>query len=302
MANPTEGGGAEVLCVGEVLWDAMPAGLFLGGAPHNVAHHLAMLGVDTGLASRVGDDVLGREALARLHRSGVDSAHVQIDPSLPTGFVHVAVDGEGKPGYDIVRPAAWDRIEVTDDLLRAAATVRALVFGSLAQRDPVSRNTVREAAAAAPFAVLDVNLRPPFVDREVVNASMRLASVVKMNEDELREIAGWHGWPPGLRGSVEALVDTFGCEMVCITRGDRGAVLRHGGSWTEHPGFPVEVRDTVGSGDAFLAALLAARLAGLPDDRCLARACRLGAFVATRQGATPEYDVAGVEAFRGLAP
>jgi len=289
-----------VLCVGEVLWDSMPSGLFLGGAPYNVAYHLAMLGVKAGLVSRVGDDLLGREALRRLDAGGVDSRNVQIDRSLPTGFVRVTVDASGVPEFEIVHPAAWDRIEMTDDLRSAAAGARAVVFGSLAQRDEVSRRTIRELVSEASLAVLDVNLRPPWVDREVITDSMRLAGIVKMNEDELRKIGDWFGWSREPREAVPALAEMFGCSTVCVTRGARGATLWNGGVWSEHPGVPVEVRDTVGSGDAFLAALLAGLLEGLPDPRCLALASRLGAFVASRTGATPEYDVAGVEAFAAL--
>lgn len=287
-----------VLCMGEVLWDSLPSGLFLGGAPHNVAYHLARLGVQACMVSRLGDDVLGREAMSRLVESGLDSSHVQLDPVLQTGFVRVALGAEGGPVYDIVRPAAWDRIEMSDSLRAAATQARAVVFGSLAQRDPVSRSTIREVVSEAALAVLDVNLRWPFVDRDVVTESMRLADVVKMNREELQVIAGWHGWSAEPRKSILDLADTYGSSIVCITRGNQGALLWNRGSWTESPGFPVEVRDTVGSGDAFLAALLAAHLQGLPDDRCLAQACRLGAFVATRTGATPAYDVAGVQALR----
>ena len=280
---------APILCVGEVLWDAMPAGLFLGGAPHNVARHLHRLGQPVVLASRVGDDVLGHEARRRLDADGLDTDLVQIDPNLPTGFVRVAVDANGLPEYEIVQPAAWDAIALTEDLREAATEAQAVVFGSLAQRDEPSRRTVQALAAAAPFAVFDVNLRPPFVDRDVVRASLEIADCVKLNEDELDALRRWFGGGRSIRTSVEALAESFGCRIVCVTRSERGAALWHEGRWHEHPGYPVTTRDTVGAGDAFLAALLAGVLTDHKDEVALDLACRLGAFVASRSGAVPDY-------------
>lgn len=280
---------APILCVGEVLWDSMPAGLFLGGAPHNVARHLHRLGQPVTLVSRVGDDVLGHEALRRLDADGLDLEHVQIDPDLPTGFVKVAMDVGGIPDYEIVQPAAWDAIELTDELRDAAVEARAVVFGTLAQRDDTSRRTVQALTDAASFAVFDVNLRPPFADRAIVQASLDIADFVKLNEDELRELGGWFAWPEAEREAVEALAESFGCRIVCVTRGARGAALWREDRWHEHPGYSVAARDTVGAGDAFLAALLAGVLAGRHDDKALDFACRLGAYVATRSGAVPDY-------------
>jgi len=280
---------APILCVGEVLWDAMPAGLFLGGAPHNVARHLHRLRQPVALVSSVGDDVLGHEARRRLDAEGLDTGFVQIDPALPTGFVKVEMDASGLPDYEIVHPAAWDAVELTDELHDAAAGARAVVFGSLAQRDEPSRWTIQTLAATAPLAVFDVNLRPPFVDRDVIRASLETADIVKLNEDELDTLRQWFGGDRSIHASVEALAESFGCRIVCVTRGERGAVLWHEGRWTEHPGHTVTAHDTVGAGDAFLAALLAHLLAGHSDHVALDLACRLGAFVATRSGAVPDY-------------
>jgi fructokinase len=284
MPNP-------ILCVGEVLWDAMPDGLFLGGAPYNVACHLRRLGQPAALVSRVGDDVLGREVLRRLEANDLGTDHVQVDPEIPTGFARVDVDAEGIPAYEIVRPAAWDAIALDDALRDAAAEARAIVFGSLAQRAETSRRTVRALSTAGALAVFDVNLRPPFVDRSVVQTSLEAADFVKLNEDELEEMSGWFGWPGGMRTAVDALADAFGCRLVCVTRGDAGAVLWHEGVWAEQAGLPITVRDTVGAGDAFLAGLLAGLLDGCGDEVALDIACHLGAFVASKSGATPNYVV-----------
>src|SRR5689334_16216168 len=141
-ARATTMSNSEILCVGEVLWDALPAGLFLGGAPFNVACHLRAAGVPVALVSRVGADHLGEEARARVGRYGVATDLLQVDPALPTGFVRVAVDEAGEARFEIVAPSAWDAMEATPELLTRAAGARAIVFGSLAQRAPVSRDTV----------------------------------------------------------------------------------------------------------------------------------------------------------------
>ena len=281
--------GVEVLCVGEVLWDSLPAGLFLGGAPFNVAGHLHALGVPVGMVSRVGHDRLGGEALQRLRRSGIGTDLLQRDSKRPTGFVSITLDDAGIPAYDIVSPAAWDYIELDDGLLERAERSAAIVFGSLAQRSPVSGATIERLCETDVPKVFDVNLRPPYDGVAVVRRSLGYADVVKLNEHELAQMAAWFGLPEGLRAGAAALAERFGCRTICITRGEAGSALLHDGRWTEHAGYRVEVKDTVGSGDAFLAAFLAGWLAGRDDDALLQHANLLGAYVATQHGAIPAY-------------
>lgn len=281
--------------MGEVLWDALPAGLYVGGAPFNVAGHLHALGVPVGVISRVGRDRLGAEALARLARSGIAVDLVQVDPELPTGFVSVTLDADGIPAYDIVEPAAWDRIALDAGLVERAAGAAAVVFGSLAQRHPVSRATIERLCGVGTPArgartVFDVNLRPPYDDAAVVRRSLERADVVKLNEHELVQMAAWYGLPGGVREGATALAERFGCRTVCVTRGPAGAVLFNAGRWSEHAGYQVEVRDTVGAGDAFLAALLSGLLAGDNDAVLLQQANLRGAYVASQAGAIPAVD------------
>jgi fructokinase len=277
----------EILCVGEVLWDALPEGLFLGGAPFNVACHLRAAGTPVSMVSRVGHDRLGEEALRRAARYGVGIDLVQVDDTLPTGFVSVTVDDAGIPTYEIVAPAAWDAITTSDALLARAADARAIVFGSLAQRHATSRRTVERLLDSKALKVFDVNLRPPFEDREVVWRSLQQADVVKLSEAEMNRVADWFDLRGGLRDTAAGLAESFGCSVVCITRGSNGAALWHEGAWTEHPGFTVEVKDTVGAGDAFLAVLLVGLLAGGDDGMLLQNANLIGAYVATQFGALP---------------
>ncbi|MDQ6635109.1 MAG: carbohydrate kinase [Gemmatimonadota bacterium] len=278
---------SEILCVGEVLWDALPEGLFLGGAPFNVACHLRAAGTPVSMVSRVGSDRLGQEALRRAARYGVGVDLVQVDDTLPTGFVSIAVDDAGIPTYEIVAPAAWDAIGVSDALLARAAKARAIVFGSLAQRHATSRHTIERLLDTKALKVFDVNLRPPFEDREVVRRSFHRADVVKLSDAEMRRVADWFDLRSSPHDAAAGLAETFGCSVVCITHGSNGAALWRDGRWSEHPGFTVEVKDTVGAGDAFLAVLLVGLLAGGDDAMLLQNANLIGAYVATQFGALP---------------
>jgi len=287
VTSPPEPG-SEVLCVGELLWDSLPAGLFLGGAPFNVACHLRAAGVVATMVTRIGADQLGDEAYRRLARYGVGTDLLQVDPLLPTGFVRVSVAEDGNAQYYIVEPAAWDNLEITRSLLERAAAAKAIVFGTLAQRSAVTRDTLRRVLNTHALKVLDVNLRPPYDDHEIIRDSLRRADVVKLNEDEMRRLASWFDLRGDLRRTAGVLAETFDCHVVCVTRGRNGATLWREGRWTEHPGFEVEVRDTVGAGDAFLAVLLAGLLNGTDDEALLHHANLIGAYVATQHGAVPE--------------
>ena len=176
-----------------------------------------------------------------------------------------------------------------DGLQERTARAAAMVFGSLAQRSPVSRGTIEQLCDVAAVKVFDVNLRPPYDNPQVVRQSLARADIVKLNEYELQQVSAWLSLPAGLREGATALADRFGCRTVCITRGGDGAALLHEGRWSEHPGYQVEVKDTVGSGDAFLAAFLSGLLAGHDDRTILQTANLLGAYVATQFGAIPVY-------------
>ena len=286
-AAATKAAAAEILCVGEVLWDSLPSGLFLGGAPFNVACHLRAAGMPAAMVSRIGGDRLGTEIVARARRYGVAVDLIQVDTQLPTGFVGVTLDESGVPAYDIVSPAAWDAIAISDPLVKRASAARAIVFGSLAQRHETSRGTIEQLWESDALMVFDVNLRPPFDDREVVRRSLMRANMVKMSDQELHQLASWFRLPSGIREGATAIAEQFGCDTVCVTRGDQGASLLHDGSWNEQDGFEVEVRDTVGAGDAFLAVLLVGLLNGTAPSAALEHANLIGAYVVTQYGAVP---------------
>ncbi len=287
---------APIVCLGETLWDVLPHGAFLGGAPFNVAAHLARLGAPVCLVSRVGADARGREALARMRAVGLGTARVQVDPWLPTGEARAVLDGTGSARYEFPSPAAWDRIEADAHALEAANGASALVFGTLSQRTPAAVEAVRRLVDAACWRVLDLNLRAPHDQRDVALASLARADFVKLNDSEADRVAAWLGVaadPPDL---LDVLAARFGVASLCITRGERGAVLWHDGQWFDQPAARSEVIDTVGAGDAFLAMLLAELLDGRAPATAMERAARLAAFVASQPGAVPDY-AAGV--FRG---
>jgi fructokinase len=279
--------GFAVTCVGELLWDILPTGeRLLGGAPANVAYHLKRLGVDVRLISRVGVDELGKAARLKLRKIGISDEAIQTDSSLPTGAAAVRCGPGGLVEYDFVTPAAWDRIQRAD-----SGDVDAVVFGTLAQRDACARESVRYIVKNASVRVYDINLRPPHTELSTVTESLRLATVVKMNEQEAETLARELALPPEPQRFAQAMEQRYGPRVLCVTRGERGAWLVADGEWNEVQGARVEVVDTVGAGDAFLAALVVGLLAKGAWADVLRKADQLGALVASRKGAMPAIDV-----------
>jgi fructokinase len=280
----------QVLAVGEILWDLLPGGKQLGGAPANFAYHAHALGARTHLVSRVGRDPAGREILARLEGLGLPTDGVQRDPSAPTGTVSVELSADGQPRFTIHEQVAWDRIAADGRALELAAASQAVCFGSLAQRSEPSRSSIRQLVAATPpgaLRVFDTNLRQQFYSQEVVEASLRLANVLKLNDQELPVLAAMFAIRGDCRGQLAGLADRFQLRAVALTRGAAGSLLWSEGQWSEHPGFSVQVADTVGAGDAFTAAMVLGMLADRPLDEISRTASELAAFVCTQSGATP---------------
>jgi len=280
----------RILCFGEVLWDCVPRGLFLGGAPANVSYHLTRLGCKASLVSAVGNDFLGEEILRRVAGWGIDTRFISRSPEKQTGVVLVDLSDPHKPNYDIVRDVAWDYIAGSEELDQAAQSADALVFGTLALREEHNRGLLEHLLSQAPgMKVFDVNLRPPFVDREQALALGRRSDLIKLNEDELSSLI------PGsesvsLAKRVQQLADLTGCEKLCVTCGAKGAGLLLDGVWHWVDARSVDVKDSIGAGDAFLAALIAGLIDGSHSpDQIVADAARLAEFVASCDGATPDY-------------
>ena len=283
-----------VLCFGEILWDFLPEGLFAGGAPFNVGYHLHRLGRPVRVVSAVGNDVLGDELIRRLDTWGIDTGLISRHPELATGYVRASIDARGDARYEITRNVAWDHIGSSEALFQAAAQARALVFGSHAQRSAENRATlqrIRDVLPATALRVFDVNLRPPHDDPALVLELAKRVSLLKLNDAEAVRLAGVD--PRAVHGSEQharILAERSGAAWVCVTCGARGAGLLHADTWYWEDGRPVNVSDTVGAGDAFLASLVNDLIAAdRTPPEVLARACRLGEWVASHRGATPSH-------------
>lgn len=279
-----------VVGLGELLWDLLPGGKQLGGAPGNFAYITNLLGNRGIPASRVGQDALGDEALRRLTQLGLSTEFVQRDFIHPTGTVKVEIE-YGQPRFEILQPVAWDFLEWTQTWQQLAHDADAVCFGSLAQRSVQAQSAIRSfLAGTRPEAVriFDINLRQKFYSKAVLEQSMKLATILKLNHDEfpiLMRVLGLED--RGMENSARTLLSSFALKLVSITRGQGGSLLVAENGCSQHPGFKVKVADTIGAGDAFTAALVHAYLGGESLTEMNERANRVGAWVATQAGGMP---------------
>jgi fructokinase len=295
-----------VVGLGELLWDLFPKGKQLGGAPANFAYSTALLGDCAVVASRVGDDRLGQEALWHLKSNGLNIDHIQRDAQHPTGTVKVEVDAKGQPEYHIIENVAWDFMEFSEGWISLARSTQAVCFGSLAQRCAVSRATIKAFLSAMPsfaIGIFDVNLRQSYFSSEVLRDSARFAKVLKLNHEEFPRFLDLMQCP--LKNSERTdvagarwLCREFGIRLVCVTRGSNGSLLATASSQNEHPGFRVKIADTVGAGDAFTATMVHHALRGSSLAAINAAANRMGAWVASQEGAMPPADPEILKAVR----
>lgn len=287
--------------IGEVLWDVLPAGRQLGGAPLNFAYHAGALGAAAAIVSRVGDDEPGRALLARLRELGVPADAVEIDPAAPTSTVTVTLGPKGDPSYTIHENVAWDRLAAEPAAQAAVAAADAVCFGSLAQRHPVARRsiaTLLELARPDALRIFDVNLRQHYHSPELIARSLTRANVLKVNEAELPQLIAWFGLPADERAAIAALTERFTLRAVVHTRGERGSLVHADGAWVDHPGKKVELADTIGAGDSFTAAFALGLLHGWPLATIVERATEVSAYVCTQQGATPRLPAELAAPFR----
>ncbi len=278
--------------IGELLWDLLPTGRQLGGAPANFAYIGSLLGNRAAVISRVGRDDLGREAQQRCASLGLDVTHLQTDSTRPTGTVNVKVDTHGIPDFQIVDDVAWDNLEWTPELKALAPVTDAVCFGSLAQRRDPARTTIQQfikATRESCLRLFDVNLRQNYFNPVILKTGFALANIVKMNHIELPTVIAAVGLDStgDDQSDCELLLDHYGLQLVCITRGAGGSILVSRKGYSDHTGFRVKVADTVGSGDAFTATLAHGVRRGLPLDAINEHANRIAAWVASQPGATP---------------
>jgi fructokinase len=291
----------NVVGVGEVLWDLLESGPQLGGAPANFAYHARALGAQTHIITRVGADEPGREILRRFRSLGLSDSSVQTDPVKPTGIAGVSLAADGVAHFTIHEDVAWDFLTVTPESLAAAAHADAICFGTLGQRSPTSRASIQQfVAATRPGAlrVLDINLRPPYYSRDLIERSLQLSNVLKLNDDELGTLTTMFRLSGSTHNQIAELARTFGDKVVALTRGPNGSLLYQDGRWSDCPSRPVQVVDTVGAGDSFAAALVLGLLLNLDLDEINSRANDIARFVCSQPGATPSLPAELVEKFQ----
>lgn len=298
------------VCFGEVLWDNLPTGKKLGGAPLNVAYHLNKLGVATYMLTRIGRDENGEELRDACQQLGIPTTFFQYDDRLPTSTVEVSMDAERNVQYDIVYPVAWDKITADAAALAAVAQADFLVYGSLACRDEVSFNSLLQLLDRAKFKVMDVNLRAPYFGPDRLSVLLRFADLVKMNAEELHIISDWNGAVSSSTDQqrVDLLMEKFAIQEAIVTYGANGAVYHHQKAKISYhfPALKVQVEDTIGSGDSFLAAFLTKRFqmaeAGIALEEVLEFAATLSGFVTQSSGACPTYTDEVINRFQWLHP
>lgn len=284
-----------IVGMGEVLWDMLPEGKKIGGAPANFAYHVSQYGFDGCVVSAVGDDKLGNEILESFNNRRLNYL-IQRVP-YPTGTVQIELDEAGIPCYEIKENVAWDNIPFTDDLEKLAKKTRAVCFGSLAQRNTVSRETINRfldvmSDAAGQYRVFDVNLRQGFYDKEILCNSMKRCNILKINDEELVAVSRMFEYPGiDLEDKCRALLSEYGLEILILTCGVNGSYVftRENVSFVNTP--KIEVADTVGAGDSFTATFISAILKGKSIREAHELAVEVSAYVCTQNGAMPELPI-----------
>ncbi|MEM9226778.1 MAG: carbohydrate kinase [Verrucomicrobiota bacterium] len=281
----------KVICFGETMWDCLPKGLFLGGAPFNVACHLRRLGCRPAVFSAVGNDFLGDEAIERARISGLDTFFINKLSAFPTGVAKVNLDASGLASYTFPEPCAWDRIELKEGARKELSKAEAILFGSLAMRSESNADLLESILSETrALRIFDVNLRPPYHDRLSILTQAQQADVLKVNEDELSYLSNMAFTSDTLEEAIGAVASYTGVRKICVTLGAEGAVYFDGKQIITATAPMVTVRDTVGAGDAFTAAITAGLLRDEKPEVLLEQACKLGTYVASQDGALPPYD------------
>jgi fructokinase len=283
-----------VVCFGEVLWDILPSGSVPGGAPMNVAYHLHKQQKNPAVITSIGIDEKGEELLNIFSDYGVCTDFFQVDHNHETGKVYAAPNEHNEVVYDIVKPVAWDFIVWEDSFEDLVSNAEFFVYGSLSARNQVSKKTLFQLLERAKSKVLDINLRAPHFNRRIVEELLSKADFLKLNLAELELITGWFSKYTSIEDRVRSVTEKFKIQNIVVTMGGDGAIFYYNGQGYVQKGFKVEVVDTVGSGDAFLAGLIAKLLENAPPVEALEFASSLGAFIATQTGACPDYNVSAI--------
>ncbi|WP_352421810.1 carbohydrate kinase [Proteiniphilum sp.] len=289
-----------IVGLGEILWDVFPERKVLGGAPANFAYHVSQFGFNGYALSAVGDDFLGREIISSLEEKNLNYLIETTD--YPTGTVQVTLSGAGIPLYEICENVAWDNIPFTNRTGNLARSTAAVCFGSLAQRNKTSRETIRKFLKTVPadcIKIFDINLRQHFYSKSIIEESLEIADVLKINDDEVKVIADLYGWNKMDEQEIcIQLLKKFTLDIVVLTRGTDGSFVFNSEGTSYQPTPKVHVADTVGAGDSFTAAFIAAYMNGKLLTEAHQFAVEVSAYVCQQHGAMPKLADAHIEAFR----
>jgi|WetSurMetagenome_2_1015567.scaffolds.fasta_scaffold30551_2 fructokinase len=280
----------KVAGIGEVLWDQLPQGDVLGGAPANVAYHAGQLGAESYIISAVGKDKLGDEIISRLAAKGINLLISKV--TNPTGTVKVTLDEKGVPDFVITKDVAWDYIELPSESSDLASQLDAVCFGSLAQRNKVSHNSITKFLSLLPenaLKIFDINLRQNFYDKQLIDESLMISNILKINDSELSIIAKLYGWEGDEEFLCRKLLDNYELKLLAYTRGANGSYLYSQDDKSYIKTHVANVKDTIGAGDSFTAALMVSLLSGYKLSECHSLAVEISAFVCENSGAMPEY-------------
>lgn len=295
---------SKIVCFGEILWDNLKDGRRLGGAPLNVCYHLRKMGISSTIITQIGDDQDGKDILAELAKLHIDTTFCSVTPHRPTSTVEVHISEDHQVAYTIVENVAWDEIECTPAIKHAVAEADAFVFGSLITRSHTSRQTLFTLLEESRYRVFDVNLRTPYYRWEIIRQLLQKTNLLKLNEEELEIIMEWLAVKGGdFQQQLETLQNQFpSIDTILLTRGAKGARCFSQAQHYSIEAMKVTVKDTVGSGDAFLAAFLAGKLSGQPIQQALEQASLLSGFIAAHDGACPPYEKQDLLRFKNALP
>ena len=288
-----------VVGLGEILWDIFPERKVLGGAPANFAYHVSQFGFNGYAVSAIGDDLLGKEILENLEQKGLN--YLIDKTAYPTGTVQVTLEKEGIPHYKILENVAWDNIPFTERTENLAKNTRTACFGSLAQRNDVSRTTIRKYLEAMPkdsLKIFDINLRQNFYNKELIHESLKLANMLKINDEEILVVADLYGWSGEEQDICKRLLNEYKLDIIILTKGTEGSFVFTPRQTSSLPTPKVHVADTVGAGDSFTAAFVAAYMHGERIEDAHRLAVEVSAYVCQQHGAMPKLPDSHLELFR----
>ena len=289
---------SKIVCFGEVLWDIFPDKTKIGGAPLNVALRLNAFGNNVTMVSAIGQDALGAKLLEYIESNGLNTSCIQVTETNNTGEVKVTLNKKGSATYNITYPSAWDKINLTKAISLAVKNADAFVFGSLITRDNVSKSTLYNLIEYSKYNIFDINLRPPHYSKDILMYLMQKADFIKFNDDELYEVAGFlKSKYNSLEQNLKFIAEETKTKHICVTKGAHGAVLFYDDALYYNSGYQIKVKDTVGAGDSFLAALVSKLLNGENPQEAIDFACGVGALVAQSEGANPKLSLEEINTF-----